>query len=69
MYAKARATAYEAANTPRFYVDGTSFIEFFEKFKYLGGSIHRYSLTSGADADKRVTSAAAAFGALKNLGP
>ena len=59
-------TAYEAANTPRFYVDGTGFIDFCEKFKYLG-SILYYSLTSDADVDKRIASATAAFGALKNI--
>jgi len=58
-------TAYEAADTSRFYVDGTGFIDFCEKFKYLGSILH-YSLTSDADADKRMASAAAAFGALKN---
>ena len=28
-------TAYEAADTSRFYIDGTGFIDFCEKFKYL----------------------------------
>ena len=46
------------------YVDGTGFIDFCEKFKYLGSILH-YSLTSDADVDKRVASATAAFGALK----
>ena len=49
-----------------FYVDGTGFIDFCEKFKYLGSILH-YSLTSDADVDKRVASATAAFGALKNI--
>ena len=31
--------------TPRFYIDGTGFIDFCEKFKYLGSMLH-YSLTS-----------------------
>ena len=53
--------------TPRFYIDGTGFIDFCEKFKYLGSMLH-YSLTSSdADVDKRITSATAAFGALKNI--
>ena len=56
--------AYEAADTSRFYIDGTGFIGFYEKFKYLGSMLH-YSLTSNADVDKRITSATAAFGALE----
>jgi hypothetical protein len=56
--------AYEAADTSRFYIDGTGFIDFCEKFKYLGSLLH-YSHTSDADIDKRMTSATAAFGALK----
>ena len=51
--------AYEAADTSRFYIDGTGFIDFCENFKYLGSMLH-YSLTSDADVDKRITSAAAA---------
>ena len=58
--------AYEAADTSRFYIDGTGFIDFCEKFKYLGSMLH-YSLTSDADVDKRITSATAAFGALKTF--
>ena len=50
----------------RFYIDGTGFIDFCEKLKYLGSMLH-YSLTSEADVDKRITSATAAFGALKNI--
>ena len=45
--------------TSRFYIDGTGFIDFCEKSKYL--------LASDADVDKRITSATAAFGALKNI--
>ena len=56
--------AYEAADASRFYIGGTGFIDFCEKFKYLGSMLH-YSLTSDADVDKRITSATAAFGALK----
>ena len=55
--------AYEAADTSHFYIDGTGFIDFCEKFKYLGSMLH-YSLTSDADVDKRIISATAAFGAL-----
>jgi hypothetical protein len=58
--------AYESADTSRFYIDGTGFNGFYEKFKYLGSMLH-YSLTSDADVDKRITSATAAFGALKNI--
>ena len=56
----------DTADTSRFYVDGTGFIDFCEKFKYLGSILH-YSLTSDADVDKRIASATAAFGALKNI--
>ena len=56
----------EAADTSRFYLDGTGFIDFCEQFKYLGSIIH-YSLTSDADVGKRIASATAAFGALKNI--
>jgi len=66
MYFPPPRTAYEAADTSRFYVDGTGFIDFCEKFKYLGSILH-YSLTSDADVDKRIASATAAFGALKNI--
>jgi len=66
MYFPPPRTAYEAANTSHFYNDGTGFIDFFEKIKYLG-SILRYSLTSDADVDKRIASETVAFGALKNI--
>ena len=66
MYFPPPRMAYEAADTSRFYIDGTGFIDFCEKFKYLGSMLH-YSLTSDADVDKRITSATAAFGALKNI--
>jgi len=59
----------ELKSTPtycRFYIDGTAFIDFCEKFKYLGSMLH-YSLTSDENVDKRITSATAAFGALKNI--
>ena len=42
--------AYEAADTSHFYIDGTGFIDFCEKFKYLGSMLH-YSLTSDADVE------------------
>ena len=47
-------------------LDGIGFIDFCEKFKYLGSILH-YSLTCDADVDKRIASATAAFGALKNI--
>ena len=59
-------TAYGAADTSRFYVDGTGFIDFCEKFNYLGYILY-YSLTSDANVVKRIASATAAFGALKNI--
>jgi len=49
-----------------YYIDGTGFIDFCEKFKYLGSIIH-YSLACDAVVDKRIASATAAFGALKNI--
>ena len=66
MYFPPPRQAYAAADTSRFLVDGTGFVEFSESFKYLGSIIH-YSLTSDADVHKRIKSATAAFGALKNL--
>jgi hypothetical protein len=66
MYFPPPRQAYAAADTSRFLVDGTGFVEFSESFKYLGSVIH-YSLTSDADICKRIKSATAAFGALKNL--
>ena len=45
MYFPPPRTAYEAADTSQFYVDGTGFIDFCEKSKYLGSILH-YSLTS-----------------------
>ena len=42
------------------------FIDFTKEFKYLGSIVH-YSLSSEADVDKRIKSATAAFGALKNV--
>jgi len=66
MYFLPPRTAYEAADTSRFYVDGTGFIDFYEKLMYLGSILH-YSLTSDADVDKRIASATASFGALRNI--
>ena len=60
MYFPLPRQAYAAADTSRFLVDGTGFIEFSESFKYLGSIIH-YSLTSDADVHKRIKSATAAF--------
>jgi len=53
-------TAHGAADTSHFYVNSTGFMDFCEKFKYLGSILH-YSLTSDADTDKRIASATAAF--------
>jgi len=36
MYFPPPRTAYEAPDTSLFYIDGTGFIDFCEKFKYLG---------------------------------
>ena len=55
--------SYEVENTGRFYLDRDGFIDFTEEFKYLG-SIVTSSLTSDADVQKRIKSAAAIFGAL-----
>jgi hypothetical protein len=57
---------YEDGDTSRFPVDGSGFVEFAESFKYLGSIIH-YSLSADADVDKRIKSASAAFGALRNV--
>jgi len=35
MYFPPPRTAYEAADTSRFFIDGTGFIDFCEKFKFL----------------------------------
>mgnify|MGYP000302869444 CR=1 FL=1 len=61
MYFPPPRQAHAAADTSRFLVDGTDFLEFSESFKYLGSIIH-YSLTSDADVHKRIKSATAAFG-------
>jgi hypothetical protein len=45
-------------------VDG-GFVSFTDQFKYLGGMIHS-SLTSDVDVNKRISSATAAFGALRS---
>jgi len=66
MYVPPPRTAYEAADTSRFYIDGTGFIDFCEKFKYLGSMLH-YSLTCDADVDKRIASATAPFGPEEHL--
>ena len=48
MYFPPPRMAYEAVDTSRFYIGGTGFIDFCEKFKYLG-SMLCYSLTSNED--------------------
>jgi hypothetical protein len=63
--------SYSEADTSRLDdLDGTgfaiSFIDFTTEFKHFG-SIVKHSLTSDANVDKRIRSASAAFGALKNI--
>jgi hypothetical protein len=58
--------AYMAADTSRFLVDGTGFVEFTTEFRYLGSIIH-FALTSDFDVDRRIKAASAAFGALKHV--
>jgi hypothetical protein len=53
MYFPPPRRAYAAADTSRFLVDGTGFLEFSESFKYLG-SIINYTFTSDADVCKRI---------------
>lgn len=62
---------YSAADTTRFNVLDSSgatagFVDFTQEFRYLGSIVH-CSLSSEADVDKRIKSATAAFGALKNV--
>ena len=71
MYIPPPRVNYSAADTSRFnIVDGAGlpvgFVDFTPEFKYLGSILH-HSLTSDADVDKRIKSATAAFGALKNI--
>ena len=71
MYIPPPRVDYSAADTSRFnIIDGAGlpvgFVDFTTEFKYLGSILH-HSLTSDADVDKRIKSATAAFGALKNI--
>ncbi len=71
MYFPPPRVEYLAADTSRVNVCDTNgapvgFIDFTKEFKYLGSIVH-YSLSSEADVDKRIKSATAAFGALKNV--
>ena len=71
MYIPPLHVDYSAADTSRFnIIDGAGlpvgFVDFTTEFKYLGSILH-HSLTSDADVDKRIKSATAAFGALKNI--
>jgi hypothetical protein len=71
MYFPSPKRLFSDADTSRLYaLDGTGnyvgFIGFTTEFKYLGSIVH-HSLTSDADVDKRIRSASAAFGALKNI--
>jgi len=71
MYFPPPRVEYSAADTSRIVVldargQPAGFIDFTTEFKYLGSIVH-YSLSSEADVDKRIKSATAAFGALKNV--
>jgi hypothetical protein len=62
---------YSDADTSRLDVldylgNHVGFIDLTTEFKFLGSIVH-HSLTSDADVDKRIRSASAAFGALKNI--
>ena len=70
MYFPSPRVEYSVADTSRFdvLVNGSvaGIIDITQEFKYLGSIIHS-SLTSEADVDRRIKSATAAFGALKNI--
>ena len=71
MYFPPPRAEYTEADTTRIDVLDTSgvpvgFVDFTKEFKYLGSIVH-YSPSSEADVDKRIKSATAAFGALKNV--
>ena len=71
MYFPPPRAEYTDADTTRIHVLDASgvpvgFVDFTKEFKYLGSIVH-YSLSSEADVDKRIKSATAAFGALKNV--
>ena len=71
MYIPPPRVDYSAADTSRFNIVDevglpVGFVDFTTEFKYLGSILH-HSLTSDADVDKRIKSATAAFGALKNI--
>lgn len=63
MFFPANTADYEKGDTSNYAVDGDGFISFTECFRYLGSTIH-YSLTSTANVDSRIESAAKTFGAL-----
>ena len=68
MYYPTSMESYEDGDTTTFTVSGLrgedlGFVSFTKEFKYLGSIVHS-SLTYDADVDKRIRSAAAAFGAL-----
>ena len=46
--------------------EGLGFVGFTKEFRYLGFIVYT-SLTSGADVDKRIRSAAAAYGAQRSF--
>ena len=73
MYYPTGMGSYVDGDTTTFTVSGLrgedlGFVSFTKEFKYLGSVVHS-SLTSDADVDKGIRSAAAAFGALRSVGP
>ena len=66
MFCPKPRTPHEDADTSSFFIDNDGgFVHFCTEFKYLG-SIITPCLTSDADVDKRIKSASAAFGALRD---
>ena len=71
MYYPASTGPHEGGDTTPFTVSGPGggdlgFFSFTKEFKYLGSIVHS-SLTSDTDVDKRIRSAAVAFGALRSV--
>jgi len=71
MYYPPTRLSYDDGDTTPFTVfgpngEGLGFVSFTKEFKYLGSLVH-HSLTSDADVNKRVKSAAAAFGSLRSV--
>ena len=71
MYCPTGMGSYEDGDTTTFTVSGLrgedlGFVSFTKEFRYLGFIVYT-SLTSGADVDKRIRSAAAAYGAQRSF--